>query len=225
MQRSRDPFRISAQLIDATTGLTAGPSTMIARLEDVFAVQDEVVRMIVAFLAAHVRKAEVERTRAKPPNSWQAHDYCLQAAVSAIASFERSFNVEVLYAARQFLQQSLDIDETTPAPTLYSRAGTSRPISSAWTRTISILLPLIWLTNLHPGQCILTLTARGTHDSVTREIMYLEQLVMSATPMIVRFVGVPWCLLTPLADRQSHALPKSALNLLAANNRHLGAII
>jgi len=110
VRRGGDCFRISAQLIDATTGSHRWAEHYDRRLEDVFAVQDKLVRTIVAILAAHVRKAETERSHAKPPNSWQAHDYCLQAAASAIASFDRWFNVEDLYAARRFLQQSLDID-------------------------------------------------------------------------------------------------------------------
>jgi len=39
------------------------------------------------------------------------------------------------------------------------------------------------------------------------------------------FVGIPWCLLMPLADKQSRALPKSAFSLLATSNLDFGAII
>ncbi|HEX7465369.1 MAG TPA: winged helix-turn-helix domain-containing protein, partial [Usitatibacter sp.] len=68
-----DRLRISAQLIDAMTGGHRWAEHFDRTLEDVFAVQDEVVRAIVAILAAHVRKAETERTRVRPPNSWQAY--------------------------------------------------------------------------------------------------------------------------------------------------------
>jgi len=50
------------------------------KLEDVFAVQDEVARMIVSIIAAHMNKAEAERTLVKPPATWQAYDYFLRAA-------------------------------------------------------------------------------------------------------------------------------------------------
>jgi len=56
----------------------AGP-TVQPRARGIFAVQDELVRTIVAILAAHVRQAEIERPRAKPPNSWQAYDYYLKS--------------------------------------------------------------------------------------------------------------------------------------------------
>jgi TolB-like protein len=109
VRRVGERIRITAQLIDASTGAHRWAEHYDSRLEDIFAVQDEVVRTIVAILAAHVRKAEVERTRAKPPNSWQAHDYYLQA-VEAYAALTTSFNVEKLYEIRCLLQKSLSID-------------------------------------------------------------------------------------------------------------------
>jgi adenylate cyclase len=109
VRRAGDRLRISAQLIDAVTGVHRWAEHYDRKLEDVFAVQDEVVRTIVAILAAHVRKAEAERTRTKPPNSWQAYDYYLQAA-DAHATFLSLFSVEDLYETRRLLQCSLTID-------------------------------------------------------------------------------------------------------------------
>ena len=109
VRRGGDRIRVSAQLIDAVTGTHRWAEHYDRKLEDVFAVQDEVVRTIVAILAAHVRKAETERARTKPPNSWQAYDYYLQA-VEALASFHSSFSIEDLYETRRLLQQSLAID-------------------------------------------------------------------------------------------------------------------
>jgi TolB-like protein len=109
VRRSGDRIRISAQLIDTATGAHRWAEHYDRRIEDVFAVQDEVVRTIVAILAAQVRKAETERTRTKPPNSWQAYDYYLQG-VEAQAAFASSMRAEDIYKARRFLQQSLAID-------------------------------------------------------------------------------------------------------------------
>jgi adenylate cyclase len=109
IRRAGDRVRISAQLVDAVTGAHRWAERYDRKLEGVFAVQDEVVRTIVTILAAHVRKAEIERTRAKPPNSWQAYDYYLKA-VDAYGSFERSLAVDILYETRRLLQQSLAID-------------------------------------------------------------------------------------------------------------------
>ena len=109
VRRASDRIRISAQLIDAATGAHRWAERYDRALEDIFAVQDEVVRTIVAILAAHVRKAETERTRAKSPSSWQAYDYHLKA-IDAMIAWLRSLAVDHLYEARRLLQQSLAID-------------------------------------------------------------------------------------------------------------------
>jgi adenylate cyclase len=109
VRRGGDRLRISAQLIDATSGIHRWAERYDRKIEDVFAVQDEVVHTIVALLAAHVRKAEVERARTKPPSSWQAYDYYLQGA-DAHLSFMSSFSVEDLRETRRLLQRSLSID-------------------------------------------------------------------------------------------------------------------
>jgi adenylate cyclase len=105
-----DHIRISAQLIDAAAGGHRWAERYDRKLEDIFAVQDELVRTLVAILAAHVTRAETERTRAKPPNSWQAYDYYLQGVQSQV-SFSSSFRVEELYEARRLLRLSLSVDE------------------------------------------------------------------------------------------------------------------
>ena len=62
IRRAGDRIRISAQLIDAVTGAHRWAERYDRKLDDVFAVQDEVARTIVTLLAAHVHKAEAERT-------------------------------------------------------------------------------------------------------------------------------------------------------------------
>src|SRR5262249_46655995 len=111
IRRSGDRIRIAAQLIDAGTATHRWAEHYDGKLDDVFAVQDEVVRTIVAILAAHVRQAETERTRAKPPNSWRAYDYYLQAA-EAFSSFRSSSKTEDLYETRRLLQQALAVDSS-----------------------------------------------------------------------------------------------------------------
>jgi adenylate cyclase len=73
VRRAGPRLRISAQLIDAIAGGHRWAEHYDCTLEEVFAVQDEVVGTI---LTAHVRKAEAERARARPPNDWRAYDCC-----------------------------------------------------------------------------------------------------------------------------------------------------
>jgi adenylate cyclase len=104
-----DHVRITAKLVDAITGAHRWAERYDREMKDVFAVQDDVARTIVSILAAHVGKAEVERTRGKPPPTWQAYDYYLQGR-DAFASFLTSYRAVDLYDARQLLQGALSID-------------------------------------------------------------------------------------------------------------------
>jgi len=109
IRRGGDRVRIGAQLIDASTGTHRWAERYLRNLEDIFAVQDEVARTIVAILAAHVNKAEVERTLLKPPATWQAYDNYMRAC-DAFASYLSFYRVEDLYEARRYLERSLSVD-------------------------------------------------------------------------------------------------------------------
>jgi adenylate cyclase len=109
IRRDRDRVRISAQLVDALTGAHRWAERYDREIQDVFAVQDEVARTIATILAAHVNKAEIERTLNKPPEVWRAYDYYLQA-VDAHSRFLSSFKAADLYEARRLLEQSVAID-------------------------------------------------------------------------------------------------------------------
>jgi adenylate cyclase len=109
VRRGGDRIRISAQLIDVATGAHRWAEHYDRKLEDIFVIQDDVACTIVAILAAHVRQAETERSRAKPPKGWQAYDYYLQA-VQASASFSSTLNAAYIEEAQRLLQRSLAID-------------------------------------------------------------------------------------------------------------------
>ena len=103
-----DRVRISAQLVDAATGPSAGPNAR-PQARGRLRHPGRGRAHHRAFLAAHVNKAETERTRAKSPNSWEAYDYYLQGA-DTLDSLLLSFSAEDLYEARRLLRQSLSID-------------------------------------------------------------------------------------------------------------------
>jgi adenylate cyclase len=109
VRRAGDRVRITAQLIDAITGAHRWAERYDRELDDVFAVQDEVACTIVAILAAHVNKAEIERSIDKPPETWQAYDCYLRAA-DAHVSFRSSWKATEFYETRRLLEQTLAID-------------------------------------------------------------------------------------------------------------------
>jgi len=116
VKRIGDRVRITAQLIDAAAGTHRWAERYDRELHDVFAVQDEVARTIVAILAAHVNRAETERALLKPPAAWEAYEYYLRGAEAFFLHLTRRTKAS-LYDARRLLQQSLAIDAT------YARAA------------------------------------------------------------------------------------------------------
>jgi adenylate cyclase len=131
VRRLGSRVRIAAQLVDALTGVERWGKRYDSRLEDIFAIQDEVVRSIAPMLVSHINKAEIERTLLKPPATWQAYDYNLRA-VDGLASLWLLFKEELLYEARGFLEQALAIDPT------YARAyaNLSSAYSTAWSNPL-----------------------------------------------------------------------------------------
>src|SRR5262249_10989835 len=109
VRRSGDRIRITAQLVDAMTGAHRWAERYDRELHDVFAVQDEAARAIVAILAAHVKRAETERALLKPPAAWEAYEYYLRGAEAFLLHQNRRTKAS-LYDARRLLEQSLTID-------------------------------------------------------------------------------------------------------------------
>jgi adenylate cyclase len=109
VRRSGDRIRITAQLIDAATGVHRWADRYERELHDVFAVQDEVARAIVATLAAHLNRAEVERALLKPPGAWEAYEYYLRGAEAFRLHMNRRTKAS-LYDARRLLEHALAAD-------------------------------------------------------------------------------------------------------------------
>jgi len=131
IRRIADRVRINAQLIDATTGAHCWAERYDRRLEDVFAVQDEVARTIAAVLVAQVNKVESDRTLLKPPATWQAYDFYMRAA-DVLVSFQSTYKVEELYQARRLLERCLALDAN------YARAHAAYSVSfiQAWINSL-----------------------------------------------------------------------------------------
>ena len=139
VQRAGKRVRVTAQLIDATNGTHRWAERYDRALKDVFAVQDDVARNIVAILAAHVSKAEAERVLFKPPATWQAHDYFLRGAVT-FASYRSSYNVKQLYQARDLLERSISTDPNYARPHALLAGSHLRTSTPSMETTATLLL-------------------------------------------------------------------------------------
>ena len=109
IRRAGNRMRINAQLVDAVTGAHRWAERYDRQVDDLFVIQDQVVRAIAPVLVAHVNKAEVERTLLKPPSTWQAHDFYLRGS-ETLRAYLSSYDGAELHSARKFLEQSLAAD-------------------------------------------------------------------------------------------------------------------
>ena len=79
VRRGGDRVRISAQLIDASTGAHLWAERYDRTLDDIFAVQDEITGNIVGALGETLQDTRINRARRKDPQSLDAYDRTLQA--------------------------------------------------------------------------------------------------------------------------------------------------
>ena len=109
IRKSGNRIRVTAQLIDTSTGRHIWADRYDRDLEDIFAVQDEVVHIISATLVGRVEQAGHEVARRKPPSSLKAYD-CVVHGQSffykwtptdnrkALSLFERAIAIDPEYA-------------------------------------------------------------------------------------------------------------------------------
>ena len=72
-------LRVSVQLIDAITGSHIWAERFDRKLEDFFALQDEIGLQILGTLAPNLQKAEIDRARRKGPESLDAYDLVMRS--------------------------------------------------------------------------------------------------------------------------------------------------
>ncbi len=74
----RKRVRINVQLVDVETGEHLWAERFDANEDDIFTMQDHIVRSIAAQLSMRLQLAGLEKASRKPPNSMAAYDYVLR---------------------------------------------------------------------------------------------------------------------------------------------------
>lgn len=103
VRKSATSMRISTQLCDAETGASLWAERQEIALGDLFAVQDHIVRNIVAGIVPNVRTAELARALRTRPTSFTAYDHTLRA-LNIIHSPDR----QKFLSARDHLDKAMD---------------------------------------------------------------------------------------------------------------------
>ena len=79
VRRAGQQIRVSAQLIDASSGSHIWAENFDGLLDDVLDAQDRITERVIASIEPHINKAEIERSRRKRPENLDAYDLYLQA--------------------------------------------------------------------------------------------------------------------------------------------------
>ena len=108
VQRSDQNVRVTAQLIDASTGRPLWADRYDREIKSIFAIRDDITRSIAGTLgglAGKLAQAEVARLSGKNPNSFTAYDYLMRGWYEW-HKFTREGNA----AARDLFEQARKID-------------------------------------------------------------------------------------------------------------------
>ncbi len=105
VRKAGNRVRVSAQLIDATTGLHLWAERYDRDLEDIFAVQDEITREIVVAMDVQLREGEQHRVWASGTQNLEAWE-CVRLATDAALGGA----AEAQPKARERLDRALELD-------------------------------------------------------------------------------------------------------------------
>jgi TolB-like protein/Tfp pilus assembly protein PilF len=109
VRRSGERVRITAQLIDAATGVHLWAERYDRKLDDIFAVQDDVAQTIVSTLAGRIEDARLQQVLHKPTTNLVAYDCWLRGMAyfrgyadddnqNAYDMFKRAVKLDARYA-------------------------------------------------------------------------------------------------------------------------------
>jgi TolB-like protein/class 3 adenylate cyclase/Tfp pilus assembly protein PilF len=115
VRKSSNRLRITGQLVDTTSGKHLWADRFDGTSDDVFLLQDRVTETVVSAILPRVERAEIERSKAKPPTeSLDAYDFYLrgisQLNLILTASNHPPFILASARAARALLVKATEID-------------------------------------------------------------------------------------------------------------------
>jgi len=129
VRRIRERVRITAQLIDAVTGMHLWAHRYDGTVEDIFDLQDRITASVVGSIQPSIRAAEIERARRKRPDSLNAYDLVMHA-LPYVWSLDEKSNA----AATPLLDEALRLDPTYPLALSLSSWCSGQRIIYNWSK-------------------------------------------------------------------------------------------
>jgi len=184
VRRSRDRVRVTAQLIDATTGAHLWADRYDGTVEDIFDLQDRITASVVGAIQPSIRAAEIERAHRKRPDSLNAYDLVMQALPHVW-----SLDAESNQVATRLLDQALKLDPIYPlALSLASWCSGQRVIYNWSTNPENDRRDALEKAQLAAGLASddpFVLTVLGAAHTITREFqaaLYLLDKALTLDP-------------------------------------------
>jgi len=136
IRRSGTRIRVTAQLVDSTTGKHLWAERYDRELEDVFAVQEEVTGAIVTAIAPRVDSAELAKASRKRPESLGAYEIAVRARAHILEAWMKS-DVSLREQAMQEADEALAIDaNSTIALNALAWAYAHRIVNGEWSEAM-----------------------------------------------------------------------------------------
>tara|TARA_B100001250_G_scaffold155913_1_gene134006 strand:- start:61 stop:1383 length:1323 start_codon:yes stop_codon:yes gene_type:complete len=105
IRSSGSRIRISVELTDPVTGSSIWSERYDRTMDDVFEVQDEIVRMVMVALVGKLETASLERAKRKPTDNLNSYEYLLRGR-----DFHHKFSKEGVLSAIEMLDKSIEAD-------------------------------------------------------------------------------------------------------------------
>jgi TolB-like protein/cytochrome c-type biogenesis protein CcmH/NrfG len=105
VQKAGDRLRVTAQLVDATTGNHLWSERYDRGLKDIFAVQDDITKNIITAMQVKLTEGEQARAAARGTNSLEAYLKYMQ-----VNEYFRRFNPESNALAKQLAEEAIALD-------------------------------------------------------------------------------------------------------------------
>jgi TolB-like protein len=107
IRRVGERIRVTTQLIDATTGTSIWSERYDRVLEDIFVVQEELTRSIVAAIAPQITAAEYSKAARRRPEKLSVYELGMRVRAEALAAYlrnDRELREQVIRQARETLK-------------------------------------------------------------------------------------------------------------------------
>ena len=105
VRKAANRVRITAQLIDAGTGMHLWADRFDGAIEDIFDLQDQVTTSVVGAITPTVEQAEIERAVLKPTESLDAYDHYMRGIAN-----QYQWTKEATNEALQHYYKAIDLD-------------------------------------------------------------------------------------------------------------------